>query len=107
MVEEGQNPFDIIYKIAEEIEKESGEPKFAECVKNEMRAVYGYVFGEVKLLTDELNDTHKQLALINERLKTGNFSEEITERINFAVNAHEKKIEELQKRIKNAENEKS
>lgn len=99
MIDEAQNPFDIICSMAKRLEARSGEPTFAEYVSDKLRAVYGYALQDKKLLTDELAETKQRLDVLKERRDSGDFSEEIKTRIGFAVSAHEKKIARLEAMI--------
>ena len=96
MIDNAANPIDIIYKIAERIEAEEGEVGFADHIKDRVRAVYGFALGEEKPLADEIKDTEARLKIIRKRRDGKDFSDEIKQRIDFAIEAHEEKIARLQ-----------
>ena len=56
MIHSGESPYDIIYRVAQRLEKASGEPGYAAYVKDQLRAVYGFALQEEILLTDELKE---------------------------------------------------
>ncbi|MBQ8698495.1 MAG: hypothetical protein IJ521_05820, partial [Schwartzia sp.] len=99
MIHSAENPFDIIYHVANYLEKKSKEAGYAQIVLENMRTVYGVVLGEQKLLTDELRDVEARLAHIEEVLKTAELTEEESIRADFAVTLHKKNIERLKTRI--------
>ena len=99
MIHSAENPFDIIYHVANYLEKKSKEAGYAQIVLENMRTVYGIVLGEQKLLTDELKDVEARMAHIEEVLKTAELTEEESIRADFAVTLHKKNIERLKTRI--------
>ena len=99
MIHSAENPFDIIYHVANYLEDKSKEAGYAQIVLENMRTVYGVVLGEQKLLTDELHDVEKRLQHIEEVLKTTELTEEESIRADFAVTLHKKNIERLKLRI--------
>lgn len=103
MIHSGENPFDIICRVARHLEHSSGEPGYAKYVEDQVRAVYGFAFQHKKLLTDELHDVEERLKVIEERHRTGDFTEEERTRIGFAVDRHKKNIERLKLLIQKAE----
>ena len=46
MIHSGESPYDIIYRVAQRLEKASGEPGYAAYVKDQLRAVYGFALQE-------------------------------------------------------------
>ena len=99
MIHSAESPFEIIYHVANYLEKKSSEEGYAKTVLENMRTVYGVVLGEQKLLTDELHDVEKRLQHIEEVLKTTELTEEESIRADFAVTLHKKNIERLKLRI--------
>ena len=63
MIHSGESPYDIIYRVAQRLEKASGEPGYAAYVKDQLRAVYGFALQEEILLTDELKEVEERLAI--------------------------------------------
>lgn len=103
MIYHAEDPFDIICHVARQLEEASGEPGYAGYVEEQLRAVYGFALQHRKLLTDELKDVEKRLEIIEERNRTGDFTEEEHTRIGFAIDRHKKNIERLKLLIQKAE----
>ena len=99
MIHSAENPFEIIYHIANYLEKKSSEAGYAQAVLENMRTVYGGVLGEQKLLTDELHEVEARLAHIEDVCQNTELTEEEAIRANFAVAKHKKNIERLKNRI--------
>ncbi len=99
MIHNAENPFDIIYHVANYLEDKSKEAGYAQIVLENMRTVYGVVLGEKKLLTDELADVEARLKHIQEVLDSTELTEEESIRADFAVTLHKKNIERLKLRI--------
>ena len=99
MIRNAESPFDIIYHVANYLEKKSSEDGYAKAVLENMRTVYGVVLGEPKLLTDELHDVEARLAHIEDVCKNAELTEEELIRANFAVEKHKKNIVRLKDRI--------
>ena len=102
MIHNGENPFDIIYHVAKQLEEDSGEPGYAKYVEEQLRAVYGFALEHKKLLTDELHDVEERLKIIEEKDQTGDFTEEEHTRIGFAIDRHKKNIQRLKLMIQRA-----
>ena len=99
MIHSAENPFDIIYHVANYLEKKSSEKGYAKAVLENIRTVYGIVLGEQKLLTDELRDVEARLAHIEDVCKNAELTEEEEIRAGFAIDEHKKNVERLKLRI--------
>ncbi len=99
MIHSAENPFDIIYHVANYLEKKSKEAGYAQTVLENMRTVYGIVLGEQKLLTDELHDVEERLKHIEKACAENDLTEEESIRAGFAVTLHKKNIARLKDRI--------
>lgn len=99
MIHSAENPFDIIYHIANYLEKKSTEAGYAQNVLENMRTIYGVVLGEKKLLTDELADVEARAARIEAACQNLDLTEEERTRAGFAVALHKKNIQRLKDRI--------
>ncbi len=99
MIHSAENPFDIIYHVANYLEKKSEEAGYAQHVLENMRAVYGIVLGEKKLLTDELRDVEARKERIEEACAALEMTEEERTRAGFAIERHKKVIRRLRDRI--------
>ena len=103
MIHSAENPFDIIYEVAQYLEKASAEDGYADIIRDNIRSVYGLALGEKKLLRDELNDVIARGKRIKASYDTGDFTEEEKKRIEFALILHRKNAERLQEMIHKAE----
>ncbi len=103
MIHRAENPFDILYRMAVRLEADSGEPGYADYVKDQLRAVYGFALQDKKLMTDELRDVEKRLTRIEKARENPEFTEEERTRIGFAIDRHKKNIERLKLLIQRAE----
>ena len=105
MIHSGENPFDIIYYIAKELEKVSDEPGYAKYVVDQLRTVYGFALKHVKPMQDELAEVEARLKRIEKSYENPEFTEEEHIRIGFAINRHKKNIDRLKAMIKKAQAE--
>ncbi len=103
MINGAENPYDIIYEIAKEIEAVTHEPGYAHEVRQCLRSVYGLAMHDKKLLTDELADVEERLSRLEESHASGDFTDEEKTRIEFAIVLHKKNIERLRGLIQHAE----
>ncbi len=103
MIHSAENPFDIICHVAKYLEKTSAEAGYADHVRKDMRAVYGLALLDRKLLADEQRDVEARLARIRQAYETGDFTDEERHRIRFAIDLHQKNLERLRERIREAE----
>ena len=53
MIHGGESPYDVIFHVAQWLEKTSGEPGYAQYVEDAMRAVYGCALMHVRPMEDE------------------------------------------------------
>ena len=102
MIHSAESPYDIVYMMAKRLEAASGEPGYADYVKDQLRAVYGCALQEEKLLTDELDDVTARLHRIEAAYASDDFTEEEHTRIGFAITRHKKNIERLKELIQKA-----
>ena len=103
MLNGAESPYDIIYEIAKELEAVTHEAGYAHEVRQGMRAVYGLLLHDRKLLADELADVEDRLGRMEKSHASGDFTDEERTRIEFAIALHKKNIERLKERIQHAE----
>ena len=103
MIHSGENPFDILSHIAKWLEKESGEPGYAQYVEDQIRSIYGFALEHVKPMKNELHEVEERLKRIEKSYENPEFTEEEHIRIGFAINQHKKNIERLKIMIQKAE----
>ena len=103
MIHSGENPFDILSHIAQWLEKESGEPGYAQYVEEQIRSIYGFALEHVKPMKNELHEVEERLKRIEKSYENPEFTKEEHIRIGFAINQHKKNIERLKLMIQKAE----
>ena len=102
MIHGGESPYDVIYPVAQWLEKASGEPGYAQYVLDAMRAVYGCALQHVRPMEDELRDVEARLVRIRAAYEDPVFTEEEKKRIRFAIDLHVKNIARLKESIARA-----
>lgn len=99
-IQEGKDPYEIIYGVAEYLEKASAERGYAQHIIDNIHTIYGEALREPKPLTDEIKaiTTRRQRIVdyLESTARDDTVSEEERARLNFAVKAHERKIQQLQ-----------
>ena len=94
MIHSGASPYDIIYRVAQRLEKASGEPGYAAYVNDQLRAVYGFALKDTIELEAELDEVKARLERIKKAYDSDEFTEEEHIRIGFAVDRHKLMIQE-------------
>ena len=102
MIHGGESPYDVIFHVAQWLEKASGEPGYAQYVEDAMRAVYGCALEHVRPMEDELRDVEERLVRIRAAHEKPEFTEEEKKRIRFAIDLHVKNIARLKACIERA-----
>ena len=102
MIHGGESPYDVIYHVAQWLEKASGEPGYAQYVLDAMRAFYGCALQHVRPMEDELRDVEARLVRIRAAYEDPVFTEEEKKRIRFAIDLHVKNIARLKECIARA-----
>lgn len=102
MIHGGESPYDVIYHVAQWLEKASGEPGYAQYVEDAMRSVYGCALQHVRPMEDELRDVEARLVRIRAAYEDPVFTEEEKKRIRFAIDLHVKNIARLKECIARA-----
>lgn len=99
-IQEGKDPYEIIYGVAEYLEKASAERGYAQHIIDNIHTIYGEALREPKPLADEIKaiTTRRQRIVdyLESTARDDTVSEEERARLNFAVKAHERKIQQLQ-----------
>ena len=102
MIHGGESPYDVIFHVAQWLEKASGEPGYAQYVEDAMRAVYGCALEHVRPMEDELRDVEARLVRIRAAHEKPEFTAEEKKRIRFAIDLHGKNIARLKACIERA-----
>ena len=98
---EGKNAYEIIYELAKYLEEISAEPGYAKIELDDIRKVYGIGLNEYSVISDELLELRGRLQKLQNAL--GEQSDEETQkRLKFAIEHHEKKIQELERKLAQA-----
>lgn len=95
---EGRDPYVIIYELARYLEDASAEPGFADIVKTNMQSVYGAGLSAEAVLSDELLAVRERLAKLRQAIDAC-ADDETRTRLKFAAEHHEAKIKELEQKI--------
>ena len=99
-IQEARDPYEIIYGVARYLEKASAERGYAQHIIDNIHTIYGEALREPKPLADEIKaiTTRRQRIVdyLESTARDDTVSEEERARLNFAVKAHERKIQQLQ-----------
>ena len=99
MIQEGANPFDIVYRMAQYLETASSERGYARHIVDNIHTIYGVALGIEKPLKDQILELEKRHQRITDYLKNtakdDTVSDDERARLGFAKRAHEKKIASL------------
>ena len=103
MIQQASDPFDIIYVLADYLERASAERGYARHIIDNIHTIYGISLQKEKPLQDEIVDLTARVQRIEAALaaaeKNPDSSEEEQARMNFAIKAHHRKIQQLQQLI--------
>ncbi len=94
-IQQGADPFAMLYEVAKYLENVSAERGYAQHIIDNIHTIYGIALGEEKPLRDEIADLEQRKEKIQGAMDSGNFSAEENERMNFAIKAHDRKIAQL------------
>ena len=97
---EGKNPYDIIYEFAKYLEDTSSEPGYADIVLKDIRSVYGIGLNEQTVLSNELLELRERLSKLESVLQRQSHEEDVQNHLKFAIEHHKKKIQVLKDRLK-------
>lgn len=101
-IQEARDPYEIIYGVARYLERASAERGYAQHIIDNIHTIYGEALREEKPLADEIKAIASRKQRIEDYLartaKDDTVSEEERARLNFAVKAHERKIQQLEKK---------
>lgn len=95
-IQQGTDPYEIIYRIAQRLEKDSGERGYAQHIIDNIHTIYGIALETSKPLQDEIQDLESRVHRIKSAQASNNFSDEEMARMEFAIKAHQRKIQLLQ-----------
>ncbi len=95
MVQQAASPYDILYEVAKFLEDISAERGYAQHIIDNIHTIYGIALEEKKPLEDEIKDIEARAERIKTSLESGKFSDEENARMDFAIKAHQRKVEQL------------
>jgi hypothetical protein len=99
MIQQAANPFDIIYEVAHYLEDVSAERGYAQHIIDNIHTIYGIALEERKPLEDEIKDITARAEKIQQAIESGSYSEEEKARLDFALKAHQRKINQLKETL--------
>ena len=100
MINAGKPPLEIILELAKLVGEISGEDSYYQTTREKILAVYGFALKDKFILEDELTEVKARLEKISAAYESSEFTEEEHIRIGYALEAHKKEIERLE-RLKN------
>ena len=100
-INEGKPPLEIVLEVARAVGELSGEESFYETTREQILDVYGLALGDKFILDNELAEVRARLEKICAAYENPDFTEEEHVRIGYALEAHKKEIERLE-RLKHA-----
>ena len=107
MIQEGDDPFEIIYAVAKYLEAASAERGYAQHIIDNIHTIYGMALGNKKPLEDEISELNIRRQRIQDYLDTTKKDDTVTEeeraRLNFSIKAHQRKIERLKELLAKTE----
>lgn len=99
MIQQAASPFDIIYEVAHYLEDVSAERGYAQHIIDNIHTIYGIALEERKPLEDEIKDITARAEKIQQAIESGSYSEEENARLDFALKAHQRKINQLKEML--------
>ncbi len=95
-------PLEIVLELAKAVGELSGEDSYCETTREQILSVYGLVFKDKFILSDELAEVRARLEKISAAYENPSFTEEERIRIGYALERHKKEIERLEQAIATA-----
>ena len=97
MIDAGRPPLEIVLTLAKLVGELSGEDSYYQTTREQILAVYGFALKEKFILEDELAEVKARLEKISAAYESSEFTEEEHIRIGYALEAHKKEIERLER----------
>lgn len=94
-INSGKNPYKILLDVAKLLGEISGEDNYYSEIRDAVGSVYGYALKERDVLELELDEVTARREKIQAALSNENFSDDVKQRINFALKRHDEEIERL------------
>ena len=96
----GENPYEILICIADEISKITGEDNFGVEIREKISDVYAYALKEPQAIKIELAELKARREKISAAYESDEFDEDEKRRIKFALDRHDAEIKLLTERLK-------
>ncbi len=100
MINEGQDPYDIINALAGQLELLSGEQGYAAEVEKCLNAVYGLGLRQEKPLSCVLEAVQERIQKISASEADGQLPPEVKKRLHFALEQHQNYANFLQEQLR-------
>lgn len=91
----GKNLCEILLNVAKSLGEISGEDNFYSEIRDALTSTYGYALKDKDVLKIELADVTARREKIQAALSNENFSDDVKQRISFALKRHDEEIERL------------
>ena len=96
----GQNPYQILIDVADEISDITGEENFGVEIREKISALYAYALNEPQAIQIELEEVKARREKIKSAYEGGDFDEDTKRRIKFALDRHDAEIKTLEERLR-------
>lgn len=96
----GNNPYQILIDVAEEISNITGEDNFGIEIREKISSLYAYALNEPQAIQIELADVKTRREKIKSAYEVGDFDEDTKRRIKFALDRHDAEIKTLEERLR-------
>ena len=97
MIDAGRPPLEIVLELAKQVGELSGEDSYYQTAREKILAVYGFALKDKFILEDEFAEVKARLEKISAAYESSEFTEEEHIRIGYALEAHQKEIERLER----------
>ena len=97
-----KNPYEILLDVAKTLGEISGEDIYYTEIRDAIGSIYGYALKEKFVLKKELAEVTARREKIQAALTNENFSDDVKQRINFALKRHDEEIQYLKSFINGA-----
>ena len=97
LINAGKPPLEIILELAKLLGELSGETSYYQTIREQILSVYGLALKDKFILDVELDEVRTRLEKISTAYQNPDFTEEEHIRIGYALDAHKKEIERLER----------
>lgn len=97
LINAGKPPLAIVLELAKAVGELSGEDSYYDTTREQILSIYGLALGDKFILDDELAEVRARLEKICAAYESPDFTEEEHIRIGYALEAHKREIERLER----------